>query len=68
MKAYPKTFPTTTNVIGFQSHLNFSSFFNFLVLVTEGDLRPCRVKGTKRKSRTRQKLKGFFFSHLFLYN
>jgi hypothetical protein len=39
MKAYPKTFPTTTNVIGLQSHLTFSSFFYFLLLLTEVDLR-----------------------------
>jgi hypothetical protein len=29
VRPYLKTFPTTTNVIGFQSHLNFSSFFLF---------------------------------------
>jgi hypothetical protein len=51
MKAYPKTFPTITNVIGFQSHLKFSYFFNFLILVTELDLRPSlRVKAVKLTS------------------
>jgi hypothetical protein len=43
MKTYLKTFPTTTNVIGFQSYLKFSSFFYYLILVTEVDLRPKRV-------------------------
>jgi hypothetical protein len=43
MKAYLKTFPTTTNVIGFQSNLKFSKIFYFLILVTEVDLRPERV-------------------------
>jgi hypothetical protein len=38
MKAYLKT-----NVKEFQSHLKFSSFFYFLILVTEVD-HPSRVK------------------------
>jgi hypothetical protein len=41
MKVYLKTFPTSTNVIGFQSHLKK---FNFLILVTEVDL----LKGSKQ--------------------